>query len=149
MATKAKTTGTTEAVEETFTAGTQAMQEGFDKAVLGYDDLAAASKDNVEAFVEAVSASQKGFEAINGEAMAYSKQAMEDGVAATKAAFGAKSVQELIELNTGYTKAAFEAYVGTATKISELFTTTAKDATAPLNARVNEVAEAAQNIAAK
>ncbi len=148
MATKAKTT-TTKAVEDAFTASTQAVQDGFNKAGLGYDDLAAASKDSVKAFAEAVSASQKGFEAINGQAMAYSKQAVEDGVAATKAAFGVKSVQELIELNSEYTKTAFEAYLGTATKIGELFTAAAKDAAAPLSARVNATVETAQNVATK
>lgn len=153
MATKAKTTetnkATTEAVEEAITASTQAMKDGFDKAVLGYDDITASSKENVDAFVESMNLSQKGIEAINGEALAYSKQALENGAAAAQAAFGAKNVQELIELNTQYTKSAFDAYLGAATKIGELFTSVAKDASAPLNARVNAAVEAAQTVAAK
>jgi len=143
MATKSKTNGTTETVEEAITASTQAIKDGFDKAILGYDDFAASSKDNVEAMVEASNATQKGIEAINTEALTYSRQALEDGVAATKAAFGAKNVQELIELNTTFTKSALDAYIGTATKIGELWTAAAKDASAPLSARVNATVEAA------
>ncbi len=150
MATKAKSTASTENVaEDAFAMNTNAIKDGFDKAILGYDDFAAASKDAVDAVAESLSVSQKGFEAINGEALAFSKQAMEDGVAATKAAFGAKNVQELVELNSQYTKAAFDAYLGTATKIGELFTATAKDASAPLSARVNAAVEVAQTAAAK
>lgn len=148
MATKAKTNGANETVEEAIAASTEAMKEGFEKALKGYDEFAAASKENVDAFVEAMSASQKGLEAINTEALTYSKQAMEESVAAAKAAFGAKTVQELIELNTEYTKAAFDAYLGAATKIGELWTSAAKDASAPLSARVNATVEAAQKAAA-
>jgi len=147
MATKAKTNETAEAVEEAFTASTEAMKDGFDKALLGYDEIAAASKENTDALVESMTLSQKGLEAINTEAVTYSKHAMEEGVAATKAAFGAKTVQELIELNTTYTKSAFDAYLGAATKIGEIWTAAAKDASAPLNARVNATVEAAQTAA--
>lgn len=147
MATKANTNGATETVEEAITAGTEAMKDGFDKALKGYDEFASVSKDNIEAIVEASTSTQKGIEAINTEAMTYSKQAMEDGVAAAQAAFGAKSVQELIELNTTYTRSAFDAYLGAATKIGELWTATAKDASAPLSARVNATVEAAQTAA--
>jgi len=149
MTTKTKTNQTAEAVEEAFTAGTEAWKDGFDKALTGYDDFAEASKVNIEAVVEAATVSQKGIEAINTEALTYSKQALEDGVAATKAAFGAKSVQELIELNSAFTKSAFDAYVGTATKIGELWTAAAKDASGPINARVNATVEAAQQAANK
>ena len=149
MTTKTKTNETAEAVEEAITAGTEAWKDGVDKALTGYDDFADASKVNIEAVVEAMTVSQKGIEAINTEALTYSKQALEDGVAATKAAFGAKSVQELIELNSTFTKSAFDAYVGTATKIGELWTTTAKDASAPINERVNATVEAAQQAASK
>lgn len=148
MATKAKTNGATETVEEAITASTEAMKDGFDKALKGYDELAAASKENVDAFVEAMTASQKGLEAINTEALTYSKVAMEESVAAAKAAFGAKTMQELIELNTAYTKSAFDAYLGAATKIGELWTSAAKDASAPLSARVNATVEAAQKASA-
>ncbi len=149
MATKTKTNGTAEAVEEAFTAGTEAMKDGFEKALSGYDEFAGTSKENIEAFVEAMTASQKGFEAINTEALTYSKQALEDGVAAAKAAFAAKNVQELIELNSTYTKSAFDAYIGAATKIGELWTTAAKDASAPISARVNATVETAQQAASK
>ncbi len=149
MTTKAKTTGATETVEQVVTATQEAWKDGFDKATVGFDQIGAQSQENVDALIESVNVSTKGFEAINAEAISYSKKAMEDGAAVAQAAAGAKSLQELIELNTVYTKTAFEAYLGAATKMGELFAATAKDASAPLSARFSATIEAAQNVTGK
>ncbi len=140
MATTAKAKTADKATKE----APKAAEAGFDTAFNGYEEIATASQKNIEAVVESLTLSQKGLEAINTEALTYSKKAFEDGVAATKAAFGAKDVQELIELNTTYTQTAFDAYVNTATKLGEMFTSFAKDASAPLNARATATVEAAQ-----
>ena len=144
MATKAKATNATKNAEEAIAAGTEAMKDGFQKASVGYDQVAAASQENLDAVVESLTVSQKGFEAMGTEAQTFTKQAIEDSVTATKAAFGAKSVQELIELNTTYTRSAFDAYVSAATKMTEMFTSVAQEASAPLNARMTATVEAAQ-----
>ena len=138
-----KPEATTEALEEAFAFGSEAWKDSFEKTLSSYDDLTVASKENMDALVEAATVSQKGMEAVSNEAVSYTKQAMEDGAAAAKAAFGAKNVQELIELNTEYTKSAFDAYIAASTKMGEMFASTAKEASEPLNARVNATIEAA------
>lgn len=139
----------TETVEQVMSATQDAWKEGFDRAIKGYDELNAQSKENVDALVESLNASVKGFEKLNEEAISYSKKAVEDSIATAQAASAVKNVQELIELNTGFTKSVLEAYIGTATKMSELFTATAKDAAAPINARVSKTVEAVQAGATK
>lgn len=132
-----------EAFEEAFAFSSQAWKDGFEKTLSSYDDLTASTKENMDALVESATVSQKGMEAINAEAISYTQKAMEDGAAAAKAAFSAKNVQELIELNTEYTKSAFDAYIAATTKIGEMFATTAKEASEPLNARMTATIEAA------
>lgn len=136
MATKAKSTnGAKESVETIVNAGTGAMKDGYDKAVKGYDQLATFSRDTIEALVHCAQMTTKGMEAINTEALAFSRQSMEDGVAAAKSAMTAKTVQEWFEVQSEFTKSAFDAYMGQMTKISDLMANTTREAVEPLNDR--------------
>jgi phasin family protein len=86
--------------------------------------------------VQATSAATKGIEAINSEALAYSRQTIEESVAAAKAAMGSKSIQEFIELQTDFTKTAFDSYIGQLTKMGDMLTSVTKQTVEPLNSRV-------------
>jgi phasin family protein len=112
--------------------------------VQGYDQLAAFNKATVEALMQAANAASKGLEAINAEALAFSRQTIEESVAAAKAAIGTKSIQELIELQSDYTKQAFDSYFGEVTKIGDLMASITKEATEPLNSRVAAFVEMVQ-----
>ena len=50
----------------------------------------------------------KGIETLNSEIYSYSKDAIEDSIAASKAILGSKSVHEAFELQTDFAKSAFE-----------------------------------------
>lgn len=142
MATKAKpTNGATETVEKMVSQSTEAMKDSFEKTMSSFDKFNAFSKENVEAVMQSANATTKGLEAINSEALAFSRQSVEDGVAAAKAIMGAKSVQEFVELNSEFSKSAFDQYVGQMTKLGDMFTSLAKDASEPLNGRVNAFVE--------
>jgi len=146
MATKAKTTsGATETVETMLNAGSGAMKDGFERAAKGYDQLAGFSKENVEAVIKSANAAAKGIEAINTEAMAFSRQSMEDSIAAAKEAMTAKTVQEWFELQSGFTKSAFDTYMGQMTKISDMFAQTARESFEPLNGRFNAFVDLVQS----
>lgn len=138
MATKTKTAnGATETVENMMAASSDAMKENMEKVVSGFDKFSAFSKENVDAVIQSANAATKGLEAINAEALAFSKQTVEDGVEAAKAVMTAKSVQEIIELNRDFTKTAFDAYVGQLTKMGDMFASAAREAAEPLNGRAN------------
>jgi phasin family protein len=146
MATKPKTTngGASETVDSMMNAGTGAMKDGFERAVKGYDQLAGFSKENMDAWMKSANATAKGIEAINTEALTWSRQSMEEGIAAAREAMTAKSVQEWVELQSGFTKTAFDNYMGQMTRFSELFTATARDALEPINGRFNAFVEMVQ-----
>ncbi len=136
--------GASETVENIVTAGSEAMKGSFDRAVKGYDNLATFNKATVEAVIQSANAASKGIEALNAEVLAYSRHSIEEGVAAAKAAMSSKSIQDLIEVQSDYAKAAFDGYVGQLTKFGDLFASLAKHTAEPINGRVSALVELVQ-----
>lgn len=122
-------------------AGAKAFREGVDKSVAGLTELNAQGKQNLEAVVASAAAAQKGAEALSQQALAYGKKSWEDGVAAAQSLTQARSVQELVELQTNYAKSAVEAYLSEATKAADVFTASVKDSFKPINERVTATVE--------
>ncbi len=125
--------------------GTDAMQEGFEKAAQGYGQFVAFGKEMTEACLKCAGIAGKGIEAIHSEFHAYSRDAIEDGVAATKAVVASKDIKEAIEIQSGFAKAAFETYVQQMTKLSDIAMNVAKEASEPLQARTAAFVEMVQN----
>ena len=133
-------------MEQASTAGTQAFKDTVEKSLAGLNDLNALSKKNLEAMVASMTAATKGAETVGSQAMTYSKKSMEDGVSAAKALATAKSMQEVVELQTAYAKTALETYLAEMNRMSETVAASVKDSLAPLNERVTAVMEKAQSV---
>ena len=131
-------------VEQFTTAGNQAFKDSIEKSLGALGEVNANSKKNLEAVVASATAATKGAEALGAQAMAYSKKAMEDHVAAAKSLTGAKSVQEVVELQTAYAKTALETYIAEMTKASETVSASVKECFQPLNERVTAFVEKIQ-----
>src|SRR3546814_14310410 len=58
-----------------------------------------------------------------------------------KQVLGAKSLNEVVDLQNTFTKSAFDAFVAESTKISELSVKTASEAIEPIKARAAEAVE--------
>ena len=140
-----KINGTTETIENAFKTGTEALKANFDKAVKGYDQLLGFQKDTVEAYVKAANVAGKGAETLHGEIVAYSKQAIEGSIANAKAVMASKSAHEAFELQSGFAKSAFEAYVAQMTKLGELMVATSKESFAPIQGRVQAWVDVVQS----
>lgn len=130
-----------EQVEKAIATGTEALEKAFSMSKDRFEDIAKMGKEQVDACVTAGNVATKGMETINAEAMAFTKTQIEDQISAAKAMMGAKTLQELIELQNGYAKSAFEAYSAYTTKMSEVATKVAQDAFAPINAQVQASVE--------
>ena len=131
-------------VDQFTTAGNQAFKDSIEKSLSALGEVNANSKKNLEAVVASATAAAKGAEALGAQAMAYSKKAMEDQVAAAKSLTGAKSVQEVVELQTAYAKSALEAYIAEVTKASETVSASVKECFQPINERVTALVEKIQ-----
>lgn len=125
-------------------AGAKAFREGIDKSVAGLTELNVEGKKNLEALVASASAAQKGAEAISAQSVAFGKKTWEDGVAAAQSLTAARSVQELIELQTSWAKSATETYLSEVTKMTDVFTASVKDSFKPINERVTASVEKLQ-----
>lgn len=134
-----------ETLETAMKNGSEAFKAGFEKAVKGYDQFWDYGRDTVEAYVKAANVAGKGAETLHNEIYAYSKQSIEDSIAAAKAVMASKSAHEAFELQTEFAKSAFEAYVGQLTKLSELMTATSKETLAPIQGRVQAWVDVVQS----
>jgi phasin family protein len=141
----AKTAEKVKANTEQFaTAGAKAFKDSVEKSLAGLNEMNAQSKQNLEALVASATATAKGAESLNAQAMAYGKTAVEKHVEAVKAMSSARSVQEVIELQTTYAKSAMETYMAEMNRASETFSAMMKTAFRPLNERATAAIETMQ-----
>ncbi|HEY4114385.1 MAG TPA: phasin family protein [Rhizomicrobium sp.] len=145
MATKTKSAGINETAETVLTNGTEAFKDGFAKAAKAYDHFLGFGKETVEAYLRAANAAGKGFETYQSEMFAFTKQSLEDSLAATKAVLGSKSVHEAIETQSGFAKTAFDTYVGEVNRLNEIALSTAKETFEPIQGRIQAWVEVVQN----
>lgn len=140
-----KTFEAAETMESTMKNGAETAKMGFEKTMKGYDHFLGYGKQTVEAYTKAANVAAKGAETLNNEIFAYSKQSMEDTLAATKALMSSKSVHEAFELQSDFAKTAFDGYVAQMTKLSEIFASTTKESFAPIQSRVQAWVDTVQN----
>ena len=131
-------------VEQFTAASNVAFEDGVEKTLAALNDANGLSKKNLEAVVASVTAATKGAEALGAQAMAFSKKSFEDQVVAAKSLASAKSVQEVVELQTAFAKTALEAYMAEVGKMSETVSASVKDSMKPLNERVTAMVEKLQ-----
>jgi len=141
MASKKSTHSSEAAMDAAVLTGTEAIKDGFEKAVKTYDQFLSFGKDNAEALLKSATAAGKGIEIINSEVFAYTRKFFEDGVSATKAVLSAKSFDEAVQLQSEFGKVLFQRQVEEATKIGELALSTARQTAEPMQARVAAAAE--------
>jgi phasin family protein len=96
--------------------------------------------------VASVTAATKGAEALGAQAMSFSKASFENQVAAAKSLAAAKSVQEVVELQTAFAKSALESYMAAFGSMSEAASASVKDSLKPLNERVSAMVERLQAV---
>jgi phasin family protein len=128
-----KATGTAESALEN---GAEALKAGLEKALKNYDAILGFGKETAEACVKSATVAGKRVESLNNELYTYSRQSIDDAIAATKAVMGSKSVHEAFEFQTDFAKSAFESYVGQLSRVSEMVTEATKETYAPLKGRM-------------
>jgi phasin family protein len=128
-------------VEQFTAASNTAFKEGVEKTLAAINEANAVSKKNLEAIVASVTAATKGAETVGAQAMALSKKTFDDQVAAARTLAGAKSVQEVVELQTSYARSFLETYVSEMGKLTETVSASVKDSMKPLNERVTDLVE--------
>ena len=125
--------------------GNEAMKDGMETMTKAFERFSGFGKGGAEAWVQSATAMTKAFERINSDWFAFSKQQMEDGVAAFKAVAGSKSVHEAWEVQTDFAKSSLDAFIAQATKANDLYMDAAKKAFEPFGAQFQTLNEVAQD----
>jgi phasin family protein len=125
----------TETLESVAAASNTAMKDGYEKAVALATDMGAFGKETMEAYVASAQAAGKGMEALTATTVDYTKAALEKGIAAAKSVTGAKSFQEVVELQADYAKTSLDAFLAHLNKSTDLMAASMKDSMKPLNER--------------
>lgn len=133
------------AVEDGVESSRQMAGETLDRAAKGYEDMLGWNRGALDAYVQSANTAAKCVESLNAEIMGYTKQAIEDNIAATKALLGARTVQEFFDLQSDYTKAAFDNFINRAAKMSDMLMSGTKDMLEPLSGRAGMLGEGARN----
>ena len=131
-------------VEQFTSASNVAFKDGVEKTLAAFNEANTHSKKNLEAVVASVTAAAKGAEVVGAQAMAFSKKTFDDQVAAARSLAGAKSVQEVVELQTTFARSFLENYMAEFGKLTETVSSSVKDSMKPLNERVTDVVERIQ-----
>ncbi len=130
---------------EAFAADTQkAAKEQMDKVTEGFEKMSAFGQENVDAMLKTQEIASKAVENLSSEVSAFAKKSFEDSVAAAQDLAASKNVTELFEKQTAFAKTYFEGMVKQSTKVNDMVTSSFKEISAPLNARVNAAAETAK-----
>ena len=127
--------------EQAQAAGAKALKDVADKSAAGLTELNAQGKQNLEAIVASAAAAQKGVETLSAQSAAFTKKSWEDSVAAAQSMAQARSIQELLELQTTWAKSATEAYLAEVTKATDVLTASVKNSFKPINERVTATVE--------
>jgi len=129
------------AAEKAADFGHDAFKATIDRSIAAFDSAATNSKLNLEALADSVGAAAEGAQTLTAQAAAYTKKALEDHVAASKRLAGAKSVQEALEIQSGYAKSAMEGYLSELTRWSDCLTASMQRSLKPINDRVAATAQ--------
>jgi phasin family protein len=131
-------------VDRMTTAGNQAFRDTIEKSLGAMTEVNSHGKRNLEAVVESVTAATRGAETLGAQALAFSKKSWEDSVAAAQSLGSAKSVQEVVEIQTNFAKSALETYLTELNRWSDTVSASVKDTLKPLNERVTATVERLQ-----
>lgn len=109
------------------------LNEGVEKFTAFVTEATKSSQANLEALTTSAQILAKGTQDASSASVEYIKSAFEAATEAGKALSGAKSLQEVVEIQTDYSKAALSTWMAELNKISELMGTTYKEAAKPVS----------------
>lgn len=94
------------------------------------------TKDNYDAVVRSYGELNRGFQEIGAQVTSYSKQAFADATSTFEKLVGAKSLEQVIEIQSQAAKKAYDNWVAEASKIGEMYASVARDAYKPVEKAV-------------
>jgi hypothetical protein len=107
----------------------------------GYDTLIAFGQSNIDALIQANQVFAKAAEEIGKEIAALAQAELERVAAASREALAAKSVEEVLKVQTAFATASFKRLLATSAKLGELNIKLATDTVVPITTKVSTALE--------
>ena len=96
------------------------------------EDMQKLSQTNMDTAMKAFGEWNKGWQAIAAEITDYTKKSFEEGTATFEKLASAKSVEQAIEIQTGFAKRAYDGYMHQMSKLGGMYADLAKEAYKPV-----------------
>jgi hypothetical protein len=104
-----------------------------------FDDFQKFGKERLEAVTTSSSCLAKSWQTIATESSEYSKKSFENASAFFEKLLGAKSFENVLQIQSEYARACFDGFVGYVTKTGELYSNLAKEAFKPIETTITKV----------
>lgn len=98
----------------------------------GFQDIQKLGQSNMDAGMKLFGEMTKNWQAIAAEMSDYSKRSFEDGTATFEKILGAKSVEQVVDLQAKFVKRSYDEYMHQMTKIGSMYAGLAKEAYRPM-----------------
>jgi len=102
----------------------------------GYEQMADLGRENFAALLRANAALTEGLEAIGKEVILYARRSFEQAAETATALLGAKTFEDVFQLNSEFAQLNLERLIERSAKLSEMGVKVANEALAPLGGRV-------------
>ena len=99
---------------------------------MNFDDFQKLGQNNMDAAMKMFGEWNKGWQAIAAEMSDYTKRSFEEGTATFEKLLSAKSVEQAIEIQTGFAKRAYDGYMHQLSKLGGMYADLAKEAYKPV-----------------
>jgi hypothetical protein len=96
-----------------------------------FDAIPNLGQTDVDSDMKVMGEWNKGWQAIASEVTDYTKRSFEEGTATFEKLLSAKSIEQAVEIQTGYAKRAYDEYMHQVSKIGGLYAELAKEAYKP------------------
>lgn len=138
---KASAEAATKGYEQALAMTKEQVEKMSDNVFKGYDQFSNVSKENVDAYVKSSTILAKGYEQLGKEFMAFAQGSLETNLAVAKSLLGAKSLREVIDMQTEYSRKSLDQMMAESAKLAELSVKVANEAMVPLQSQVNQNVE--------
>lgn len=121
-----------ESYEQAVAMGKEQVENASNAMFRGYGDVAELNKQGVEALMTAGNIWAKGYEDLGKAYFSFAQESAERGAEVAKAMMKAKTLQDVIDVQTDFAKQRFDHAVAEGTKMSELSVKVATETMQPL-----------------
>ncbi len=144
------------AVDTAVKASTDAAAKGYEQYVnmtkeqvekvgtftfTGYDEVAEFNKETIDAVIASSDVFTRGAEDLGRAVTSLAQNSVEDNMATAKQVFGAKSLHEVVQLQSDWAKASLSGFFNESARLQELSMRVANEAFGPLGARATAAFE--------